>query len=290
MDDKAALEVAKLAAFRAGQVAIARLGDPGYLSWRGRRDAIVGSALEVQDAIEMLLRQEFPGDAILAEEGPEDDPMPVDADRLWIVDPICGSLNFAQGIPIFAVSIALRVAGQLRLGVVYDPMRDEMFAAETGEPATLNGEHISVRPTSFGPEFWDQAWVGCDLPHDGPLRDQALRVYDLTSREVLHHLTLGSPALGICYVAAGRLHAYWNLELRPWDVAAAGVILRQAGGQITDGEGGSWIHSDGAYVAADAVSHQWALKIIKTVKQQSREKVAFDARFDADERAHRKPE
>jgi len=284
MEDTAALDLARRAAFRAGRFAVARLGDPGYLKWRGRRDVVVGSAIEVQEVVESVLRQERPDDAILSEEGPEDEPIRVDADRLWIVDPICGSLNFAQGIPIFAISIALRVSGQLRVGVVYDPMRDEMFTAQVGEPAMLNNQQISVRPTSFGPEFWDQAWVGCDLPPDGPPRDEALRVYDLTSREVLHHLTLGSPALGICYVATGRLHAYWNLEARPWCVAAAGVIARQAGGQITDGEGGSWQHSDGAYVVADAVSHQWALKIIKTVKQQARERQASEERLSRDER------
>src|SRR5438128_2356632 len=101
MDDKAALELATRAAFRAGRLAKARSGDPGYLSWRGRRDVIVGAALEVQAIIIAALHEEAPGDAILAEEGPEDEQMPVDAERLWIVDPICGSLNFAMGIPMF---------------------------------------------------------------------------------------------------------------------------------------------------------------------------------------------
>lgn len=272
MDEDGSREIAKLAAFRGGRVAAERLGDPGYLSWRGRRDVIVGAALDVQEAIVDCLLEEYPGDAILAEEGPEDEELDVNAERLWIVDPICGSLNFAQGIPIFGVSIALRVAGQLRVGVVYDPMRDEMFSAQAGQGATLNDKVIGVRTVSFGPEFWDQAWVGTDLPHDGPLLDEALRVYDLTAQEVQHQIVLGSPALGICYVAAGRLHAYWTMSAQPWDVAAAGVIAREAGGQVTDGDGGSWLHSDGAYVAADAVSHQWALKIIKTVRQQRRER------------------
>src|SRR5262249_48086473 len=94
----------------------------------------------------------------------------------------------------------------------------------------------------------------------------------LTALEVQQQLVLGSPALGICYVAAGRLQAYWTMQARPWDIAAAGLIVRQAGGQITDGEGGSWLHSDGSYVVADAVSHQWAVKIIKTVKEQKRQR------------------
>ena len=271
MDDKAALELATRAAVGAGRIAKARSGDPGYLSWRGRRDVIVGSALEVQAAILAMLREEAPDDAILAEEGPEDEQITVDAERLWIVDPICGSLNFAMGNPIFAISIAWRREGTLRVGVVYDPMRDEMFSTRMGEPAMLNGEQIAVKSIAFGPEFWDQAWVGTDLPHDGEPLDEALRVFDLTQREVQHQIVLGSPALGLCYVAAGRLQAYWAMQARPWDVAAAGLIVRSAGGQITDGEGGSWLHSDGSYVAADAVSHQWALKVIKTIKEQKRQ-------------------
>jgi myo-inositol-1(or 4)-monophosphatase len=87
---------------------------------------------------------------------------------------------------------------------------------------------------------------------------------------VLVQNVMGSPALGMCYVAAGRLHAYWTLDAKPWDVAGAVVILSQAGALITDAEGGSWLHSDGSYVAANPASHQWALRSIKWVRAQSR--------------------
>src|SRR5262249_60237838 len=104
MDDKTSRELATRAAFRAGRFAMAHAGDPGYLAWRKRGDVIVGSALEVQDAIVKTIREQCPDDAILAEEGPEDEAIDVNAERLWIVDPICGSLNYAMGIPLFAVS------------------------------------------------------------------------------------------------------------------------------------------------------------------------------------------
>lgn len=269
MDDKTARELATRVAHDAGRLAIERLGDPGFLSWRGERDVIAGAALDVQAAIVSDLKRACPDDAILAEEGPEDEPLDVDAERLWIVDPICGSLNFVQGIPFFAISIALRVRGQLRVGVVYDPIRDETFAAELDGPARLNGESITVLNTALGPEFWEQAYVGTDLPHSGPSLSEGLKIFELISKEVLHHVILGSPALALCYVAAGRLHAYWNLEARPWDVAAAGVILRQAGGLVTDADGGSWLHSAGGYVAANPASHPWALRIIKIVREPS---------------------
>ncbi|HUG06089.1 MAG TPA: inositol monophosphatase family protein, partial [Candidatus Limnocylindria bacterium] len=240
MDDAKALEVATRAAFRGGRTALARLGDPGYQKWKGERDVVTEASLDVQAQIVAVLQAECPGEAILAEEGPEDEPLAVDAPRLWIVDPICGSLNFAQSIPFFAVSVALRVNGLLRLGAVYDPVRDEMFSARLGEAALLNGKPINVLTVALGPEFWEQAWVACDLPHSGPRRSEALETFGIVSQEVLHHLILGSPALALCYVAAARLHAYWNIDARPWDVAAAGVILSQAGGLITDAEGGSW--------------------------------------------------
>jgi myo-inositol-1(or 4)-monophosphatase len=272
MDDEAALEVATRAAFRGGRTALARLGKPGYIKWKGQRDIVTEASLDVQEQIVSVLQKECPGEAILAEEGPEDEPLAVDAARLWIVDPICGSLNFAQSIPFFAVSVALRVNGLLRLGVVYDPVRDEMFSARLGETALLNGRPISVLTVALGPEFWEQAWVACDLPHSGPRLQAALETFSLVSNEVLHHVILGSPALALCYVAGARLHAYWTLDAQPWDVAAAGVILSQAGGLITDADGGSWLHTDGSYVAANAVSHKWALQTIKWVRDQNRAK------------------
>ena len=271
MDDAEAQEIATRAAMRAGRLAVSRMGDPGYLKWKGHRDVVSGASFDVQEVIVSILQKECAGDAILVEEGPEDEPLDVAAERLWIVDPICGSLNFVQGIPFFAVSIALRVGGQLRVGVVHDPNRDETFAARTGEPATLNDRAITVLNTALGPEFWEQAWVATDLPHSGPRRAEALRVFDLYAKEVLAQNIMGSPALGLCYVAAGRIHAYWTLDAKPWDIAAACVILNQAGALITDAEGGSWLHSDGSYLAANPASHQWALRGLKFVLERARQ-------------------
>ena len=268
MEEQEALEIATRAAFRAGRLAQARAGHPGFLTWKGQRDVVSEASLEVQEAIVAILRKECPSDGILVEEGPEDEALDVGAERLWIVDPICGSLNFIQGIPFFAISIALRVEGSLRVGVVYDPMRDEMFTARNGEPAFLNGQVITAPSQALGPEFWEQAWVGTDLPHSGPRRELALRTFDLVSGEVMTQHMMGSPALSLCYVAAGRLHAYWALDLKPWDVAAACVILTQAGAVVSDAEGGSWVHSDGGYVAAGPATHTWAVRSVKFMVQQ----------------------
>jgi myo-inositol-1(or 4)-monophosphatase len=235
------------------------------------RDVVPEAALEVQDSIVATLQKEAPGDAILSEEGPEDEPLDVEAERLWIVDPICGSLNFVHGVPFFAISIALRVEGQLRVGVVHDPMRDETFAARVGEPATLNERPMNVRNVSMGPEFWEQAIVGLDLPHAGSRREEALRAFNLLSTEVLTQNIMGSPALGLCYVAAGRLYAYWTFDAKPWDVAAACVIVPQAGGLLTDADGGSWLHSDGTYLAATPPAHTWAVRSLHFAREKGRE-------------------
>lgn len=189
------------------------------------------------------------------------------APRLWIVDPICGSLNFVQGIPFFGISLALRVGGVLRVGVVHDPMRDETFAATVGGGATLNGRPINVVTAAEGSEAWAQSWVGTDLPRSGPRRETALRVFNFLHPAVITQTIMGSPALGFCYVACGRLHAYWNLDAKPWDMAAAAVVVEEAGGRISDADGGSWLYSDGGYVAGAPTIWRWALQGIQRVRQ-----------------------
>src|SRR6266508_1674154 len=115
MEDAQALEVAMRAARAGGQVALASLGKIDYQRWKSHRDIVTGATLEVQEAILSVLASETPDFGVLAEEGPDDEQLPLDAEHLWIVDPICGSLNFAQGIPYFGVSVALRTAGAIRV-------------------------------------------------------------------------------------------------------------------------------------------------------------------------------
>jgi myo-inositol-1(or 4)-monophosphatase len=260
-----ALEAAVRAARAGGEVAKTRLGNPGYLKWKGLRDVTSEASLEVQEAITSILAAEFPDSGILAEEGPEDAPVPVDAEHLWIVDPICGSLNFVQGIPHFGVSIALRSAGNIRVGVVYNPCCDEMFEATTERPATLNGRKIVVQQMSEGIEAWSAAIVGTDWPHSGERREQARLIAGLMMDQVTGLSLMGSPALGLCNVAAGRLHAYWHLDLKIWDIAAATLILERAGGILTDAQGNSWLYSDGGYIATNGVIHGWLLNCIQAV-------------------------
>ncbi|HWP85249.1 MAG TPA: inositol monophosphatase [Terriglobia bacterium] len=269
MELQHALDVAGRAARAGGEKAVARLGKPGYLTWKGLRDATCEASLEVQEAITAALLAELPGSAVFAEEGPEEAPVPVEAEHLWIVDPICGSLNFVQGIPYFAISIALRTAGDIGVGVVYDPCNNELFAATKEGPATLNGRRITVQHRLEGLEAWEAALVGTDWPRGGERRAQARQIVGLMLDQVGELSLMGSPALGLCNVAAGRLHAYWHLDLKIWDIAAASLILERAGGVLTDADGNSWLYSEGGYIATNTVIHGWLLNCIQAVLSQS---------------------
>jgi myo-inositol-1(or 4)-monophosphatase len=181
------------------------------------------------------------------------------------VDPICGSLNFVQGIPYFGISIALRSEGQICLGVVYDPCREEMFEATSQSPVTLNGRKIFIQQISDGSDAWESAVVGTDWPCAGERRARTKLILGLMSDQVNGCQLMGSPSLGLCSVAAGRLHAYWHLDLKIWDIAAASLIVQRAGGILTDLEGSSWLYSDGGYVASNEVVHNRTIDCIRAV-------------------------
>jgi myo-inositol-1(or 4)-monophosphatase len=268
MEDAQALEVALRAARRGGEVALARLGTADYMRWKSHRDVVSGAAIEVQDTILDVLQHETPGFGVLAEEGPEDEAVPLEAEHLWIVDPICGSLNYVQGIPYFGVSIALRTQGAIRVGAVYDPCRDEMFAATLSSHATLNGQTIAVQQISEGYDAFEKAWVGTDWPHAQDRFDQAMEIATIMSRQVISLSAMGSPALGLCNVACGRMHAYWALDLKIWDLAAGGLILTRAGGTLTDDHGNSWLYSGGGYIASNSVIHGWTLRCLQRVLER----------------------
>lgn len=266
MDDTRLMETAIRAAREAGQLAISRLGNPGYQKWKGPHDIQVGVALEIQQSIVDILRAEFPDHAFLLEETDELPAFDLDnPPNLWIIDPIDGSLNFYQGIPFFAISIAFRAEGRYKLGVVYDPCRDELFQALSGQGAKLNGQTIIVDQISEGMEAFERSFVAADWPSNFERIKETLNIATLMVPQTTHHTFLGSPALALCYIAAGRLHGYYHLQLNLWDLAAAHVILFEAGGILTDAAGGSWLYSDGGYIASNNIIHGKLLHNIQAV-------------------------
>jgi len=248
--------VARDAALAGGAAALEGAADLRYLTWKGARDAVVGRSLDVQQAVVDRIRAAFPDHAILCEEGPDDEPLPVDADPLWIVDPVCGTTNYLQHDPHYGVSVGYREAGYWHVGVVYEPARGDLYTGVRGGRAELNGATLSVAQFGDGTEAIERAVVGMDWPpSDEQRRDMGL-VVNVLAFQVLALRSLGSPALGICSVATGRTHGYVSLGLKLWDVAAASVILQAAGGIVTDGLGAAWAHSaDGSCIASNATIH-----------------------------------
>src|SRR5262252_4009420 len=171
------LEVAERAARAGGALARERIDEPyHYFTWKRSRDPFVSQSLEVQNTIVATIRESFPNQAILAEEGPEDEEMPVGADPLWIVDPICGSLNYMQRDPNYTVSVGFLADGAWQVGVVYEPERDAMYAAIDGRGARLNDRLINVDQFADGAEAWQRAAVGIDWPSDMEARKEMLTV------------------------------------------------------------------------------------------------------------------
>ena len=250
-------EVAEQAARAGGAVArLKRDESDQYFTWKRGRDPFVETSLAVQDAIVATIRASYPDAAILCEEGPDDEVMPVDADPLWIVDPVCGSLNYMHHDPSYAVAIGYRAEGVWQVGVVYEAERDDLFSAIDGRGSFLNGRAIVVEQFADGTEAFQRAMVGVDWPGEPDPRKEMLTIVGTLAPIVLSVRVMGSPALALCYVACGRLHGYSGLDLRAWDVAPAAVILQNAGGTLTNWSGSSWYHApDGGYVASNSVIH-----------------------------------
>jgi len=250
-------DVAEQAARAGGAVARAKRSEPDhFFSWKSSRDPFVEQSLAVQDAIVATIRASFPDAAILCEEGPDDEVMPIDADPLWIVDPVCGSLNYMHHDPNYAVSVGYRLDGAWQVGVVYEPERDHLYSAIDGRGAFLNDQPIYVEHFADGVEAFQRAVVGIDWPGESDKRKEMLTIVGTIVPIVLTVRTIGSPALALCYVASGQLHGYTALDLRAWDVAPAAVILLNAGGSLTNWSGSSWYHApDGDYVASNSVIH-----------------------------------
>ena len=214
-------------------------------------DIVTDVDLQSERTIGRILLEAFPSHSILGEEGVAHGG--ADHRHRWIVDPLDGTTNYAHGFPFYCVSIGLEVHGQLALGVVYSPSMQELFVAERGRGATLNGSPIRVSDTAD----LTGALLATGFPYDHSQFDRALRSFDALSRRTQAVRRAGSAALELCYVACGRLDAYWEHQIKPWDVAAGALLVTEAGGQIskTDGspfgvEAGQVLSSNGTLHAA----------------------------------------
>ncbi len=209
----------------------------------------------VDVSIETFLQDElhsmFPDDRIVGEEL-EDEPGG-DTDRAWYIDPIDGTLNFSRDLPMFCVSIALQVDRQSVVGVIYDPRRDELFSAERGEGAHLDGEPIRVSEES---SLGDAVLVtGFPRSLEETEVDNLINFTQLT-RASQGVRRLGSAALDLAYVATGRLDGFWEYHLNPWDTAAGYLLVQEAGGVVTDARGESYSAHEASTLATNPHLHE----------------------------------
>ena len=230
-------------AAKAGQWIKTKLGDINHVGTKYSTQDLV---TEVDKGSEKLIRNlimtHFPNHSILGEEGVEPGPEASakalqemsDEEYLWIVDPIDGTTNFVHGFPFYSVSIALAHKGEVIVGVVYDPSRDELFVAEKGKGAYMHGKKRSVSED----ETLLASLIATGFPAD---RDGALPInmkgVQALSPKVRNIRVAGSAALHLAYVAAGRLSGFWEIGLNAWDIAAGALLIQESGGRVTDTEG-----------------------------------------------------
>ena len=205
-----------------------------------------------EEAIIETIQERYPDHAFLAEESGETG----EGDFVWIIDPLDGTTNFIHGFPVFAVSIALRIKGRLQVGVIYDPNRQEIFSAIRGQGAQVDGRRIRVS----GQQDLEGALIGTGFPY----RDKA-RMHDYL--KMLESVLLktagirrpGAAALDLAYVAAGRLDGFWEFGLHLWDIAAGSLLVREAGGLISELQGKDDYLESGNVIAGSPKVHD-ALK------------------------------
>jgi myo-inositol-1(or 4)-monophosphatase len=248
MDLGSYLDFAVRTARTAGQVIRQGAGQQIQVYSKGLRNLLTDVDLAAERAIVEAVAAQYPAHDVLTEETPPEERQ---STFQWIVDPLDGTGNFSRGYPCFSTSIALTIADEPVVGVVYDPMRDQMFAASRDGGATLNGERLRVSNV----DYMLGTVVGMDWTRDPDTRSQIARVIAHQSRECGTLRVCGSAALGICYVGAGWWDAYWHLSLQAWDAAAGALIVREAGGQVTDIGGERWLPRQGPCIASNGQVH-----------------------------------
>jgi len=201
-----------------------------------------------EEAIIRVLRDAYPSHAFLGEESGAS-PTATEAEHLWIIDPLDGTTNFLHGFPQYCVSIALRHRGVLQQAVVYDPNRNELFTATRGAGAFMNDRRLRVS----GVDRLEDALVGTGFPfREFAHFDEYMRMFGEITRRVSGVRRPGSAALDLAWVAAGRLDAFWEMGLSPWDMAGGALLVREAGGMVGDFEGADGFLENGRVVAANA--------------------------------------
>lgn len=230
----------------------------------GNKEGINNLVTEVDTKAETriidVIKSYYPQHSIISEEVGE---LTQHSPFKWIIDPIDGTVNFAHGIPICCVSIGLSYNDEMLLGAVYNPMMNELFFAEKGKGATLNGMPISVSQKSN----FEKACLVTGFPYKWPKTEEhPIRVFERFILQGLPVRRLGSAAIDLCWVACGRFDGFWEYNLSPWDVAAGYLIVSEAGGRVTNFEGDAYSVYDKQTLATNGLIHENMLELIRKKK------------------------
>jgi myo-inositol-1(or 4)-monophosphatase len=250
------INTAIIAARRAGQLLRDHYNKPHQVSYKGVIDLVTEMDKQSERLATDILRKAFPEYGILGEEG-SNSPGPYTC--RWIIDPLDGTTNYTYSYPLFGVSIALEKQGEITLGVVYNPILDELFTAEKGGGAYLNGTTIHVTSTNE----MGKSLLASGFPYDvwsGPVNNCC--EWERYIKITLSLRCDGSAALDLCHTACGRLDGYWELDLEPWDIAAGALIVQEAGGLVTQVNGKPFSHLQRSILASNGHLHQAMLDVL----------------------------
>ena len=249
-------KVALRAAKEAGAILREGLEQARTIEYKGDKNIVTDVDRRSEEAIAALVRRELPGHSLVSEEGTR---LQGNSGYCWFVDPLDGTTNYAHGYPCFSVSIGVEKDGELVYGVVYDPTLEEVFTAERGEGAFLNGKRLRVSAVSR----LSNSLLATGFPPDVATADENnLNHFENFIKQAQAVRRPGSAALDLCYVAAGRFDGFWELRLNAWDVAAGALLVTEAGGRVTDLRGQPFRLSKPQIVANNGLIHEEMLAVL----------------------------
>ncbi|WOJ90919.1 inositol monophosphatase family protein [Methylocapsa polymorpha] len=257
----ALMNVMTAAALKAGRGLKRDFGEVENLqvSVKGPGDFVSAADRKAEKVLHEELSKARPGYGFLLEESGKIEG--ADKSHTWFIDPLDGTTNFLHGLPIFAISIGLAREGQIVAGLVYNPATDDMFIAEKGQGAYLNNRRLRVAAR----KDMADTLIGCGVPHLGKAKEHPRFKTELS--EVMAHVgnirRLGAAALDLCFVAAGNYDGFWERNLQPWDIAAGIIMIREAGGFVTDADGGHDMLAKGSICAGNDAIHRNLLNLIR---------------------------
>ncbi len=256
------LQVAIAAAKEAGRIQMKHFGHPHSVEYKGEINPVTMVDKLCDQTITQMILSTFPDHDLLTEESPF---QKKGSAWRWIIDPLDGTTNYLHGYPCFCVSIGLEVEGEVRLGVVYNPILDELFHAERGEGAFLNGNRIFVSHE----DDLGRSLLVTGFPYD--IREHAdfyLRYFRQFIIKSFAVRRPGSAAIDLSYLAAGRFEGFWELKLHAWDVAAGSLIITEAGGKVTDFQGQPFNIYSGEILASNGLIHEEMLQVIREIEEK----------------------